>query len=217
MKPSILPIFAACVLATLSAVKARAEPLDDLLPHRAGASACFTRVFDETHLRQHARQQTTFIAAWMKYEKPQGAEGIALGLTLAIRRRGDREALFSQGGCAWSATANRDTSNNLLIVGYPKDEGAACLQSARPNVFEAVSAAEGGNLILDRGKDKNTLMIYLDDSLTMVKRANRGRQLHIVFGADDRVFMLRRANAKDCAFIEEAVTTPEPAARDRRR
>ena len=131
MKPSILPIFAACVLATLSAVKARAEPLDDLLPHRAGASACFTRVFDETHLRQHARQQTTFIAAWMKYEKPQGAEGIALGLTLAIRRRGDREALFSQGGCAWSATANRDTSNNLLIVGYPKDEGAACLHKAR--------------------------------------------------------------------------------------
>ena len=41
-------------------------------------------------------------------------------------------------------------------------------------MFEAASAEEGGVLILDRGKDRDTLMVYLDDSLTMVKRANRG-------------------------------------------
>lgn len=203
--------------AVLIAGKAQAAPLDDLLAHRAGASACFIRAYDEAHLRQHPKQRTTFIAAWMRYEKLQGADGIALVFSLAMRRRGERDALFSQGGCEWKAKANRDTSNNRLIAGFPKDEGAVCLQSARPDVFEAVSAEEGGNVILDRGKEKNTLMVYLDDSLTMVKRANRGRQLHITFDTEDRVFTLRRTNAKDCAFIEEAVTTPEPGVRDRRR
>jgi hypothetical protein len=84
-------------------------------------------------------------------------------------------------------------------------------------VFEAISAEEGGDLILDRGKDRDTLMVYLDDRLTMVKRANRGDQLDIRFGADDRVFMLRRANPKECAAVEEAVTTLEPGVAPRQR
>ena len=102
--------------------------------------------------------------------------------------------MFSSGSCDFDAKANRDTSGNRLIKAYPKESGHVCMQSARPDVFIAVSAQEGGVLIMDRGKDRDTLMLYLDDSLTMVKRANRGNQLDIKFGADDRVFMLRRAD-----------------------
>jgi hypothetical protein len=91
------------------------------------------------------------------------------------------------------------------------------MQSARPDVFDAVSAQEGGDLILDRGKDRDTLMVYLDDSLTMVKRANRGKLIGMTFGADDRVFLLRRTGMKDCAAVEEAVTTPEPGVAPRQR
>lgn len=211
MKHRLVPSIAVFV-AALS--QAQAAPLDDIVTRRAGASACFTRTFDDTFLRQHPRQKVTFIAAWMKYEKMKGSDGLALNFALAVRRRGERDALFSQGSCEWKANANRDTSNNRLIATYPKDEGAICLQSARPDVFEAVSAEEGGNLILDRG-DKSTLTVYTDESLTMVKRANRGRQLYIVFDKDDRVFQLRRGNAKDCAFIEEAVSTPEPGVKRR--
>ena len=58
-------------------------------------------------------------------------------------------------------------------------------------------------------------MLYLDDSLTMVKRANRGKLIGMKFGPDDRVFMLRRTNMKDCAAVEEAVTEPELGARRR--
>jgi hypothetical protein len=212
MTRRIVTAVAACAAVMLLAGKAQAAPLDDLIEPREGTSACFTRVYDEAHLRQHPKQKTTFIAAWMKYEKLQGADITALAFSFAVRRRSDADALFSQGGCEWTAQANRDTSNKRLIEAFPKDEGAVCMQSARPDVFETLSAAEGGSFILDRGKDKNTLMIYLDDSLLMVKRAERGKVLNISFRADDRVFMLRRANAKDCAFIEEAVTTPEPGA-----
>ena len=58
-------------------------------------------------------------------------------------------------------------------------------------------------------------MVYLDDSLLMVKRADRGEQLDIKFGSDDRVFLLRRTDMKNCAMVEEAVTQPEPGVRRR--
>ena len=83
---------------------------------------------------------------------------------------------------------------------------------ARPEVLDVSSAEEGGYLILERGKDKDTLMVYLDSGLAMVKRADRAKDTFVEFGADDRVFMLHRADAKDCAGVVDAVTTPEPNA-----
>ena len=125
--------------------------------------------------------------------------------------------MYSQGGCDYQKTGNRDTSDNVLIKTYPKEAGFICMQSARPDVFDSVSAQEGGDLILDRGKAPDTLMVYLDDSLTMVKRANRGKLIGMKFGPDDRVFMLRRTNMKDCATVEEAVTKPEPGVAPKQR
>ena len=157
----------------------------------------------------HPKQQTTATKIRLKY--------VEIGGALGMVRRGDPAALYSDGGCEWSATANRDTSDNRLIKNYPKKDGMVCLQSAQPDVFEATSAQEGGALIMDRGKDRDTLMLYLDDSLILVKRANRGRHLFTKFGSDDRVFMLRRTDMKDCSAVEEAVTTPEPGVAPRLR
>jgi hypothetical protein len=195
-----------------------ANPLDDLIKPEKDSSACFTRVYDPAHLRAHPKQKTAAMTMWLKYEPTGGAApALVLSIALSIIQRGDTAALFSQGDCNFDDRANRDTSNNRLIKTYPKESGHVCMQSARPDVFEAVSAEEGGGLILDRGKDRDTLMVYLDDRLTMVKRANRGHQRDIRFGADDRVFMLRRTNPKDCAVVEEAVTTPEPGVAPRQR
>jgi hypothetical protein len=193
-----------------------ATPLDDLIEPAAGKQACFIRIYDHPHLKAHPKQKTRAIVVWMKYDAiGGGVPGVSLAVSLAITQRGDPATLYSQGGCEWSATANRNTSDNRLIAAYPRDAGAVCLQSARPDVFEVLSAEEGGNLILDRGRDRDTLMVYLDDGLMMVKRANRARPLNISFGADDRVFMLRRTDLKNCAVVEEAVTQPEPGVKRR--
>ena len=187
-----------------------AGPLDDLIKPQVGASACFTRVYDTAHLRSHPKQKITAMTMLMSYEKAHSAPDLILNIALAITRRGDPAALYSQGGCGYDEHANRDTSNNRLIKTYPKEAGFVCMQSARPDVFEAVSAEEGGDLIIDRGKDRDALMVYLDEVLVMVKRADRNDRLGIEFGTDDRVFLLRRAAAKDCEAVKEAVTTPEP-------
>ena len=207
-----------CVIGTVAALllvgDARARPLDDLIEPKAGATACFVRSYDEAHLRKNPKQRTTFIAAWMRYEKIPDSDRLMLSFSFGMKRRGEADQLFSQGGCIWDRLANRDTSNNRLIDAFKKDEGAVCQQSARPDVFEAISAEEGGNLIIDRGRDKNTLMMYLDDSLLMVKRANRNNSLDIQFGAEDRVFMLHRNAGKWCMPVREAVMNPEPGVPD---
>jgi hypothetical protein len=93
-----------------------------------------------------------------------------------------------------------------MIKEFKKDAGGGCMMSARPDVSDTLSAEEGGYLIVDRGKDSDTLMVYLESYLIMVKRADRAKQIAIDFGAADRVFLLHRAPAKDCAFVESALT-----------
>lgn len=121
--------------------------------------------------------------------------------------------MFAQGDCIWDEHANVNTSARRMIK--DKDEAAVCMTSAQPDVFESTSAEEGGYLLLDRGRNNDTLMVYLPDSMTMVKRAARGKHLSIKFGSDDRVFVLRRSDLKDCATVEDAVTTPEPGVEPR--
>jgi len=205
---------ALCLVAWLSLapLQARAAtPLDDLIEPAAGKSACFIRVYGADHLRRNPRQKTRSMTVWLKYQPAgPGVPGVALGLGLEISLRGDRLPFFAQGGCEWDPHANRDTGGKRLLPTFKKEAGANCLMSAQPDVFESVSAEEGGFLVLDRGRDNDTVMVYLDESLIMVKRANRAKHLDVWFGVDDRVFRLHRTDSKDCAAVENAVTEREP-------
>jgi hypothetical protein len=190
------------------------SPFDDLIAPKPGNSACFTRVYDAAHLRKHPKQTTTSIEIWLAYDKAFGNPPVLSppGLGIAISQRGGSDPLFASGGCNWDEGVNRTVQNRRMIENFKKSVGISCMMLARPDVFDVSSAEEGGYLILDRGADKDTLMVYLDTGLTMVKRADRAKQLDINFGADDRVFKLHRSAAKDCAAVEDAVTTPEPTA-----
>jgi len=107
-------------------------PLDDLIKPELNSAACFTRVYDAAHLQAHPKQKTTAMTVWMKYENMGGDPPVmALAVSLAIKQRGDPAAMYSQGGCDYQKTANRDTSDNVLIKTYPKEAGFVCMQSAR--------------------------------------------------------------------------------------
>ena len=188
--------------------------MDELIAPKPATGACFTRVYDADHLRKNPKQTTTSMAVWLAYNKASG-EPPALNppdFGVAISRRSDSESLFAYGGCSWDEGINRDVQGRVLIKNFKKTVGISCMMLARPDVFDVSSAEEGGYLILDPGKDKDTLMVYLDTGLTMVKRADRAKQIDVKFSADDRIFMLHRSAAKDCAAVEDAVTTPEPKA-----
>ncbi|HZP79253.1 MAG TPA: hypothetical protein VFB45_24170 [Pseudolabrys sp.] len=188
------------------AVQAAASPLDDLLPRAAGKTACFSRVYDQAHLRAHPKQTTSAMTVWLRYDQPDPKIAAGLQINLALTRRGEAEPLFAQGGCAWVEGGNRDVQGRPVVKSFKKNAGADCLMTARPDVFDVVSAEEGGELVIDRGQDADTLMVYLDDGLTMVKRADRAKGLDVRFGTDDRVFLLHRADAKVCEFVEQALS-----------
>jgi hypothetical protein len=195
------------LLAAACAAPAAASPLDDLIAPKAGNSACFTRAYDADHLRKNPRQTTTSMTVRFAYEKPDGDKtGLGLEFGLSLSRKGDAQPFFAQGGCIWDEHANRDTSDRRMIKEFKKEAGAGCMMSARPDVFDTLSAEEGGYVIIDRGKDDNTLLLYLEDGLTLVKQADRAKQLYIKFGTDDRVFLLRRTEAKDCDFVMRALS-----------
>jgi hypothetical protein len=197
----------------LTVASAAATPLDDLIARAPGNGACFSRAYDAAHLRKNPKQTTTSIAVWLSYDRANGNPPVLTppGLGITIRQRGDSEPWFAQGGCDWDEGVNRDVQDRPLIKNFKKTVGISCTMLARPDVFDVSSAEEGGLMILDRGKDKDTLTVYLDNGLAMVKRADRARDSFIKFGADDRVFVLHRSDAKDCAGVVDAVSTPEPA------
>ena len=140
--------FTALVMSMLAVPPALAEtPLDDLIKPELNSAACFTRVYDAAHLQAHPKQKTTAMTVWTKYENIGGDPPImALAIALAIKQRGDPAAMYSQGGCDYQKTGNRDTSDNVLIKTYPKEAGFVCMQSARPDVFDAVSAQDVATL-----------------------------------------------------------------------
>ena len=65
-------------------------------------------------------------------------------------------------------------------------------------------------MILDPAADGKTMMVHLDGRQSMVKRADREDEISVKLGAADRVFLVRRVDAKACDFLKEALTTLEP-------
>jgi hypothetical protein len=195
------------IIGVLALPRAQAgnNPLDDLIAPVTGKSACFRRDYDNVHLRRHAKQKTTSMVVWLKYEDTTSGQ-LGLFLGIAIRQRGDSQPFFGSGGCSWGEGFNRDIQGRRLIKTYKKDTGVSCDMSAIPDVFDTLSAEEGGNLILDAGKIRDSLLVYLDESLNMVKRSDRAKPLYVKFGADDQIFQLLRADAKDCDFVERALS-----------
>jgi hypothetical protein len=198
--PTIAAILFAATLFTATLAPAIADTFSDL----AKTGACFHRTYDEGRLRNNPRQQTTTMTLWIKGDAEEGRRGSG-NIGLSVTRRGDSVPLFLSGGCEWG----KDQS---WMKTFRKKTGAAgCITSAVPDVFPDVSSAEeGGGIVLDPAADGRTLFVHLDDSQSMVRRADRARKISVRFGADDRVFLLVRADAQACAAVKDAVTTMEP-------
>jgi hypothetical protein len=185
----------------VASTAALADPMSDLT--KDGNDACFRRVYDAAHLKKNPRQQTTSMTVWITGDVAARSGNTGLALT----RRGDPEPLFLSGDCSWG---NFEGPPHWM-PSFTKKAGAGCVTSAVPDVFpESSSAEEGGPVILDPSADGKTMIVHLDDSPSLVKRAARWKVLPIKLGRDDRVFLLRRTALKDCEFVREAVTTMEP-------
>jgi hypothetical protein len=70
------------LLAALIAWPAQAAtPLDELIEPKKDNSACFRRIFDAAHLRQHSKQTTTAMTVWLRCEAMRGTSDLANNTT----------------------------------------------------------------------------------------------------------------------------------------
>jgi hypothetical protein len=179
-------------------VAASESAFDGLISHMEGQTACFQRIYEPGHLHKHPKQSVRSMTLWLRYARSSG-EDLLLEMGLEVVNRGDERPFFSQGDCVWNEEVGLSDSGG---------GGEICMMSARPDVFKASSAQEGGELVLRPGGDRDSLRLYLDGGLTMVSQSNRGEELSIEFGADDRVFLLRRVDGKACDPIRSVMTLP---------
>jgi len=193
-------VVAAGFFGLLATVPSAANPFDDLIK---GGDACFHRSYDAAHLAKNPRQLTTSMTVWVTAVDVMRSGNVGL----AVTRRGEPQPLFLAAGCDWG-------DDQSWMKSYKKKGGAGCVTLAVPDVFRDVSSAEeGGGVLLDPAADGKTMLVHMGDRQTMIRRANRARKISVLFGPDDRVFMLRRADSKLCESIKDAVTTLEPKER----
>jgi hypothetical protein len=175
---------------------ADADPLQQIVPPKDGASACYRRVYDAAHLKRNPRQQTTEALLSFKY---QGNDGAHIE-SIMLKRRAPQPPLTFAGGCDWHATStNIDTSGNRIIKSYTKRAGYDCIVVSSPG-----SAEEGGYFLIDLPSDGKSAMLYIDSPITPWRAGRKGdHAIHVDLGRDDRVFRLERTDTAACRALEE--------------
>ena len=171
---SLKAIAAGLVIVSASAVGA--TELDDFVPAEAGASACWQRLYDETHLDGHPDQQVTAMTLLMSYLTfEDGSEGMRyFGLDVSLR---DGRKGTTSGGC-W-------LSEGTVRCGVDCD---------------------GGGLVLTRNGDGSVLAdleAYGYISLESECGGGEGEleSFPLEPGLDDKQFLLLPADAKLCKAL----------------
>jgi hypothetical protein len=122
------------------------------------------------------------------------------GATLRVRfvRKGVKAAADVSAGCDWSETANRDTSGNVLLSTFPREDGFVCIVTADP-----MSAEELGTVMFDLPADGRKLTIHADDAIGLWSATNpKPGQPMLKLGAEDRVFRLDPADPAACRDLD---------------
>jgi hypothetical protein len=198
-----------------SGALAASNPLPKLLG-AAGASLCFQRTYDQAHLRSHPGQRTT--SALLSIHPGKDKSGQSVWFKMLLQQTGRAAPAPVGASCAWSETANTDTSGNRLIPSYNGSAGFVCIA-----MYDNQSAEEAGSLIFDLAPDGNSVMAYFDSDIGLwgsdperfVQDPKTGKwktdpgPAPLPLGREDRVFRLTRADPGECRPLDQTIRIDE--------
>src|SRR3954453_21623203 len=72
------------------------NPLSRAVPHREGASACYSRSYDAAHLKAHQRQMTQKVVLSLRYQQGQHV------VRIMLQEKSRPAPLYVVGSCGWS-------------------------------------------------------------------------------------------------------------------
>ena len=171
---SVMLFFGALLVTSTPAL---ADTLENFLPPKEGATACFRRIYDAGHLEKHKDQTVTEIRFRIAYavfwDEEYGEQARYYAFQLLAKRRGDDRELKTSGTCS-------KNSEGRIFCGVECDGGGL--------YFEPRSAQ---SIVLEFGDSDGILMSAScsEDENTEVLRP----------GKDDKSFRLDRLPSTHCA------------------
>jgi hypothetical protein len=188
-------IMLAAMLGASGGALAESNPLSRAVPHQEGASACYSRTYDATHLKAHPRQVTQSVVLSLRYEQRYHTVRIALS------QKGRSAPLYVVGGCGWSDKANLGVDDKPLVKEFKATFGLDCHAYAGIN-----SDQEGGDFPIDFADDGKTLTLYLVDQTSAWSGSNQKKKtISMRLGSEDLIFRLDRVDAAACKPMEGAL------------
>jgi hypothetical protein len=179
-----------------------ADPLTDLVPARPGASACFQRIYDASHLKQHPRQAIRAVLLSLRRNAKQ-PDSIMVRMSFEVRERSEAAAVG--GGCDWRQSGvNRGEHTRRLVPNFPKEAGVQC--QALP--WWDVSGEDASLFPIDLDPAGRALTLYMREAVTLWTGAFTAEPPALRLGSDDRVFRLERVDAATCAALDRAIPDP---------
>jgi hypothetical protein len=178
-----------------------ADSLTDLV--RVGASACFQRIYDAGHLKQHPRQVIRSVLLSLRREAKR-PDNIVLRMNFEDKGGGD--AVPVGGWCSWRQSGvNRGEHTRRLVPGFPKESGIQCQWLP----YWDVSGEDASLFPIDLDPQGRRLTLYMREGVGLWTGTYTPEPQVLRLGIDDRVFRLERVDATACATLERAITDPQ--------
>jgi hypothetical protein len=158
-----------------------------ILPPEPGRKACYRRVYDAQHLRDHPQQKITEMVFFLRvvgYDK-QGEfvakepDHVAYNFAIFLKRRGDRQALREGGNCLG-------------------DKSAECV----------VGCDKGGVTIENASNGKSLLLRLMNGGIAFGAQCDLKPGVWVKPSADDKAFLLEPAPPELCRPLEKALFQP---------
>lgn len=168
------------------------QALAAILPPRVGERACFERIYDGVHLRQHPKQQVTAMTFALRYVQVPGIDVKRYDFGMAVKVRTRPETLYTSGFCETNVNGSFPAGNLCAV------------------------ACDGGGVSIQKVRDADALYIYLQTPASGIRMGSSCNDVTseqgfvLRPGADDMVFRLNKASSTACQPLERAVRLDAP-------
>ena len=181
--------FALLGIGPVSAVEAYAKQsaMEKILAPQPGRKACYHRVYEARHLREHPRQKISEMTFLLRVEglDATGArvlknpDHIVYQFALSLRRRNDERPLRTSGDCSGGMVA------------------------------ECVVDCDGGGVTLENSLQAGGLTVLLQgEGIAFGNDCDTTRGYFVGPGSDDKIFDLKPAPLTECQSLEKQRLAP---------
>lgn len=178
---------------------AASNPLSELMPAKAGVSACFGRDYDAAHLKTHPAQKTQSVLLSFKYGDGKNFPSVRV----MVRQKGRERPFYIVGSCSWEEHVNRDVKGKRFDASFRKEAGVDC------DAISALSSAEeSGDFLIDLAPDGRAVVLFLFDNIAAWSGTDQTHDsIALALDTEDLIFRLELTHSNAYRAMEQEPQT----------